>query len=386
MNTGKGKLAENDATKYRLRVLGPFELADEATETKVTISSKRMRALLAYLVASQNGAETRQRLAELLWTKKDYDLARQSLRQLLSQLRRGSGAGVATLLQDDGASLHLNMSRLAVDRNLLLGVPHDADIDALMRAADAYREEFATGLDLGEAEFDDWLLAERSRCRDTAIRLIDRLVQTLMETDRSQEALDYANRLARIDPLREKTHRLVIACEAAVSGRASAMMRYEGFRQILRDELGVTPERATLQLLDDLRLRHGRDRSSYGHESRSAASNGLPLDQTVIIAESVLPKRRWAPSASLMGVLALIMLGSAAAIWLTQSSAAPDLANRGKSYDQESDPPPGSIDCGQVVTVRSSARCEGKPAIIVGGCNMRDDGNPRGPLRQIRCE
>ena len=90
-----------------------------------------------------------------------------------------------------------------------------------MRVADLYRDEFMLGLTVGETEFDDWLDAERVRCRDAAIKIFDRLIRALIQRGRHEEALSRANRLAEIDPLREETHRLVISQEAIVSGRES---------------------------------------------------------------------------------------------------------------------------------------------------------------------
>ncbi len=50
-----------------------------------------------------------------------------------------------------------------------------------------------------------------------------------------------------------------------------------------------------------------------------------------------------------------------------------------KAYD---DPPPGTVSCGQKVTVRSSAQCNGGPATIIGGCDMNGG---RGKGRQTIC-
>ena len=47
------------------------------------------------------------------------------------------------------------------------------------------------------------------------------------------------------------------------------------------------------------------------------------------------------------------------------------------SYDYPTDPPSGTVRCGQEATVKSSSQCGGKPATIVGGCG----GGPR----QTKC-
>jgi tetratricopeptide (TPR) repeat protein/TolB-like protein len=82
---------------------------------------------------------------------------------------------------------------------------------------------------------------------------MDCLVREFARAGRHQDALTQATALLALSPLREETHRLIIAQEAVVSGRASAMQRYEGFRILLRDELAVRPEPATMQLIEKLR-------------------------------------------------------------------------------------------------------------------------------------
>jgi DNA-binding SARP family transcriptional activator len=242
-----------ESTALELRLLGPFELVHRASGELIAISATRMRALIVYLAATPRCTESRRTLARLLWAGKGDDLARQSLRQLLSQFRRAADPNVAGLVDGDEAALTLDWARIAIDRAALLNVPADVDIATLASVARLYRGEFASGLEIGEAEFDGWLESERARCREMAIRVLDRLVRALTDADRHEEALDHANRLAAIDPLREETHRLVIAAEAVVSGRASAMSRFEHFRVLLHEELGVCPEAATLQMLETLR-------------------------------------------------------------------------------------------------------------------------------------
>ena len=249
-----------DNAQLELRLLGRFELVLRESGELMPAPAAKMRALLAYLAAAPRSTETRRRLAGLLWESRGEDQARQSLRQLLSNFRRGASAKSSGILLFDDTTVSLDLSLVWIDRAALIEVRTDAELAELSRLADLYRDDFGLGLEIGEPDFDGWLQSERIRCRDAAISLFDRLVRALVNLGRHEEALTRANRLAEIDPTREETHRLVIAQEAIVSGRASAMQRYETFRLLLREELGVRPEAATLRLLDDLRRQPTPDR------------------------------------------------------------------------------------------------------------------------------
>jgi DNA-binding SARP family transcriptional activator/tetratricopeptide (TPR) repeat protein len=244
-------LAEN--APLELRLLGHFELGFRESGALIPVPTAKMRALLAYLAAAPRFTETRRHLAGLLWESSGEDQSRQSLRQLLSNFRRGASAEASGILLFDDTTVSLHPSLVRIDRTALMEERPGANVDELSSIVDLYRGDFGLGLDIGESDFDAWLQTERVRCRDAAISLFDRLVRALIDLGRHDEALTRANRLAEIDPTREETHRLVIAQEAIVSGRASAMQRYEAFRLVLREELGVRPEAATLRLLDELR-------------------------------------------------------------------------------------------------------------------------------------
>ena len=295
--------AAQDAS-FELRLLGQFELGLRESGALVPVPTAKMRALLAYLAAAPRFTETRRRLAGLLWASSGEDQARQSMRQLLSNFRRGASLGASGIVTFDESSVSLNPLLVAIDRTELMQARPDADVEELSSVADLYRDDFGLGLDIGEPDFDAWLRTERGRCRDAGIALLDRLVRALAGLGRHEEALGRANRLAEIDPLREETHRLVIAQEAMVSGRASAMRRYEAFRLLLRDELGVRPEAATLALLDELRRQPAAERPA---DAPAAAPVAV---QAATVAPVSRPEtRRWRLAAVAASLALALPLG-----------------------------------------------------------------------------
>lgn len=237
---------------FSLSVLGPFELLNIATGTRVAVTARKSRALLAYLAIAPGGTASRSALAALLWGDAGDEQARQSLRQALSSLRRIE-IGATGLLRSDDETVQLDTAGVEIDALDLLQLDDHVDIDHLLRVCAAYRGPFGADLEIEEPGFDDWLRAERQRFADRAVVLHDRLVRRLDEAGRHQEALVHANALLAINPIREETHRVIIALEAQLSGRAAAMQRFETFRLLLRDELAVRPEQATIKLIDRLR-------------------------------------------------------------------------------------------------------------------------------------
>jgi len=71
----------------RLELLGDYQI-HTSSGTLVTLSAKKSQALLAYLAIKPGQHVSREKLAGLLWSSTGPDQARQSLRQLLSTLRK----------------------------------------------------------------------------------------------------------------------------------------------------------------------------------------------------------------------------------------------------------------------------------------------------------
>src|SRR5262245_7391963 len=98
---GNVKAAQNPHQRppgsgLEIRLLGPMTLhVDSKT---VAIASKKVRALLAYLVQREGVAVARTTLTGLLWGERDEAQARASLRQSLSELRAALGEAADTLV------------------------------------------------------------------------------------------------------------------------------------------------------------------------------------------------------------------------------------------------------------------------------------------------
>jgi tetratricopeptide (TPR) repeat protein len=130
------------------------ELTLRLGERDVTPKQRKGRALLAILAAEQ-GPLGRLRIVDLLWSNRQEEQARASLRTLLADLRGEFGPSFADLL-------HVERDRLA------LGAGVRTDLaDPSLAAANGARELFG-GLDHLDPELDDWLRAERARWEGAA--------------------------------------------------------------------------------------------------------------------------------------------------------------------------------------------------------------------------
>ena len=83
------------ARTLRFKVLGRFE-AQWSDGERIDLTTRKARALLAYLAVERARPHTRDHLATLLWADTGDDRARHNLRQALSKIRRHSSTGVCS--------------------------------------------------------------------------------------------------------------------------------------------------------------------------------------------------------------------------------------------------------------------------------------------------
>src|SRR5262245_43484435 len=93
-------------------LLGTFE-ARLGMGPPIQFPTRKARALLAYLAFRPGRAHSRDEVADLLWSKRDNEQARGSLRRTLSDIRKSLGD--PEWLVTDGDMLALGPDGVAVD-------------------------------------------------------------------------------------------------------------------------------------------------------------------------------------------------------------------------------------------------------------------------------
>lgn len=215
-----------------VRVLGELEVWRGAVRLELP-QSKKTRALLAYLVASER-EQRRDRLCDLLWDVADDPRA--ALRWSLSKLRPLIDDAGARRLETTGPGVRFVAAGARVDLfavRALLADPAAVPTDELLALAGEFRGPFLEGLELADfLEFQGWVLALREQCRALHARLLATLIERLAGDP--EAALPHARTLAQIEPLDEAVHAQLVRLLLA-SGRAGEAERHaESARQMLR--------------------------------------------------------------------------------------------------------------------------------------------------------
>jgi adenylate cyclase len=225
-----------------VRLLGP--VAVRAVDGRdLTPPGKKLRALLMCLALSSGKAWEREKLSALLWSDRDEEQARASLRQALAELRRLLGE--PSPLKADRETIGFDPTIAVVD---VVEFERLAAAGQMEQAASLYRGDLMDGHIPSDAGFAAWLEIERTRLHDLAIDVLTRVANA----QDSKDSISTVLRMLEIDPLREESYRMLMRLYAAGNQRAQALRQYHICRETLKRELDVVPEPETERLLKQI--------------------------------------------------------------------------------------------------------------------------------------
>ncbi|HTR87231.1 MAG TPA: BTAD domain-containing putative transcriptional regulator [Reyranella sp.] len=284
----------------RLQLLGKFRVqADGPGNPTIRISARKSCALLAYLAMHPERSVGRSQLATLLWADSPDRQARQSLRQCLASLRADLAETAPDLLHLDGDVVELRLPVTAIDATALGELAVSARFDDLVRAGGLYRGPFLADLDLGVEPFDEWARGERARLETLATDVLETSAFGFDADGQGDSALEAAERLVAIDPLREDWQRLVLRLLARHRGREAALARAETFAALLKNELDVEPSPPTQALVDEIRHCPAPQAPAVVAAERTPAVVRPPA-----ASADGPPRRRWPAIAAAVGLVA----------------------------------------------------------------------------------
>ena len=235
--------------QLRLALLGPPQVNLNGTQLP-HIKSRKGIAMLAYLVVTGR-PQARSQLAGLFWGHLNNAAAANNLRVILHHLNKQLPGYLhitrATVAFNPESNYWLDTEQLRRG-NRLTHAHHidEATISRLAEVLSLYRGEFMEGFFLDNCpQFEQWLLLEQERWRQTLLRCAHYLIEAEAETKRYAAAIAHARQLLSIAPWYEEGHRQLMRLLALTGQRGAAAAQYYQCRRILYSDMGTTPDTST---------------------------------------------------------------------------------------------------------------------------------------------
>jgi SARP family transcriptional regulator, regulator of embCAB operon len=240
----------------RIQLCGPTVIEWNGERLDGHLPGRQGRLLFAYLVLNRHRLASRDELVEALWPLGAPSAIETGLNALISKLRKVLGPGAI----DGRSSLRLR-----------LGGDVRVDVEAAAKAAHRAESQIALGqwkrawapslvaLFVAEREFlpgeeAPWIDEQRQYLADVRLRALEAYAAAAFGTGGTElpAAVRAGHQLVRLVPLRESGYQVLMQALALQGNVGEALCVYTSLREVLRDELGVSPSAQSQAVYDHL--------------------------------------------------------------------------------------------------------------------------------------
>jgi DNA-binding SARP family transcriptional activator/TolB-like protein len=225
--------------ELRLELFGGFRLS--VGGRPVDLSSRRARALIAYLCAMRGAAASRERLAGLLWSDRGEEQARASLRQCLLEIRGALEGADLDLIEAGRETIRLRAGGPPSDLAELEAAMADRDAGALTRLLERLgNTAFLADAGVG-GMFNDWLEDFRAQFERRLGAAAHARVEELEANQSWSAARQLAEAYLQRDALDERIVAGAMRADAALGHSSAAFRRFHVLQAALQREYGLAP-------------------------------------------------------------------------------------------------------------------------------------------------
>jgi DNA-binding SARP family transcriptional activator len=244
------------ATALEISVLGPAGFRYGGHD--IRLGNRKSRALLAYLVLAESPSQTRDRLIGLLWSEKDDDKARASLRQALHEVHEALSDVGCPHLTKDRLTVTLAPGSYTCD---LLSMLDDAKRGIVQPALVAERhivDGLLHDLESVDPAFSTWLVAKRRIYQQRLEQYLEDILRSGTKDTATIAAA--ATALQNLEPTHEEALRALLRLRYEAGDTGGALMLYANFYKLLDEEFDTEPSQETQELVAAIKLAQNTQR------------------------------------------------------------------------------------------------------------------------------
>ena len=242
------------ALVVEFRILGPLEVVDD--DRAVVLGGQKQRALLGLLIVRAGQVVSTDKLVEELWGEEPPKAAKNSLQNLVVQLRKLLGPD-ALVTRPPGYVLQVESGQTDLGRFELL-VAQARTAEPAARAA-GLREALALwrGPPLADLAFESFALVETRRLEELRLEALEERIDADLALGAGAELVPELETLVREYPVRERPRGQLMLALYRSGRQAEALDAYHAARASLSDELGIDPSPQLQQLYGQILRQEG---------------------------------------------------------------------------------------------------------------------------------
>jgi DNA-binding SARP family transcriptional activator len=247
-----------------IHTLGQFQVIYHGQRISLG-SNKNGRALFRYLVTLADRRAHKDVLAELFWPDDPPEKANHKLHIAVSSLRHALqeallevGEAQDAILFSDDYYLLSPALQIVLDTDVFLAhlaaaqkAEESRDLSTAIVEYEASRAMYQ-GDFMAQDLYADWTVTVRARFEEMYLTLLGRLANHYLDQERYAESVACCRQILARDSFREDAYRQLMRCYSHMGRRNQALVEFHNCVQVLQQELGVAPTRATQKLYEHL--------------------------------------------------------------------------------------------------------------------------------------
>lgn len=256
------------ASKLTLSVIGGVKIS--SNEQPILLGKTRALALLAFLVLDHKEIFERTYLASMLWGDVSEQQARNSLRQVVAEIRRSLLPHRSDAIQIQRDTLVINKSAFSTDLKTFFSALEMGEFPEVFAKPDRISEQLLWGFEDISDDYRAWVYDLRAQFEKKLSQTLSRLY--LSSELSNAERIRLAEAAATVEPLNEEAYRTQMQIHAEMGEMGLALQAYSTIYHNLEDELGMDPSGATQDLV--VKIKTGR----FETPKHRAVPTGAPID------------------------------------------------------------------------------------------------------------
>jgi len=198
-------------------------------------SSRKVKALLVYLVVQQNPCSI-EHIAKLFYENRGLPDALTNLELALKNLDNTINGCIFITANTVGINAQ---ARFWLD---VFEFKHFMEEKRIVEALELYQGDFLAGLKIrGSKGFQDWVNQNRDQLRQLAQDMYDKLFSHCITEKEFNNCMDIAAKMVIFNPLNENNHRRMMFLKFYFGMVEEALQQYERLSNILKNESGKEP-------------------------------------------------------------------------------------------------------------------------------------------------
>lgn len=243
------------AANLKIQAFGRAEVSVNGKAVNVSDwRTQSVRDLFFYFLYKQE-AVTKEQVAQELWSEiEDPQAIKTRFKHAIYWLRRAIGRN-AIVFEDEYYRFNRDLDYEYDVEAFESYLRRAYQVQDVIERIGFYRKaiELVEGRYLTEVDAD-WVLIERERLGRTYISALEALAYLYLDTNQLQECLEICKSALGQDRYNETIYQLEMRAYAALGDRASIARRYNEYKNVLAEDLGLTPSDETELIYRELIL------------------------------------------------------------------------------------------------------------------------------------